>query len=83
MLAAVEIGEGARHHVAILELRRVGEWLEQVPAHDLDALFGACRAPGGFDAPHHIAQPAMRAPACRRELGPAAKRECAASRGSC
>ena len=60
LLAAIEIGEGAGYHVAVLELRRVRERLEQPAAHDLEALFGARRAPGRFDAADHVAQTVQR-----------------------
>jgi hypothetical protein len=60
LLRAVEIGEGARHDVPVLELRRVGKRLEQAPANDLEALFGARRAPRGFDTPDDVAQPVER-----------------------
>ena len=45
LLVTVKLGEGARHDVAILELRRVGQGLEQAPAHDLEALLGTGRPP--------------------------------------
>ena len=69
MLRPVEVGEGARHHVAILELRSIGQRLEQPPAHDLEALLGAGRPPRGFDTAHDVAQPVERlAPALAAHL---------------
>ena len=46
LLGAVQIGKGARHHVAVFELRRIGERLEQTPTHDLEAFFGSGGTPG-------------------------------------
>ena len=57
LLGAVELGEGPRHHVPVLELGGVGEGLEQPPADDLEALLGGGRPPGGLHPPDHIAQP--------------------------
>ncbi|EXI71444.1 MAG: hypothetical protein AW07_03673 [Candidatus Accumulibacter sp. SK-11] len=65
LLRAVELGEGARHHVPVLELRRVGKWLEQAPANDLEAFFGTGRPPRGFDTPDDVAQPVERLAATR------------------
>ena len=60
VLRAVEVGEGARDHVAVLELRWIGQRLEQPPPHDLKAFLGARRPPRGFDAAHDVAQPVER-----------------------
>ena len=69
VLRAVEIGEGPRHHVAVLELRRVGQRLEEPPAHDLEPLLGAGRPPRGLDPADHVAQPVERlAPALAAHL---------------
>ena len=69
VLRPVEVGEGPRHHVAVLELRRIGQRLEQPPPHDLETLLGARRPPRGLDAAHHIAQPIERlAPALAADL---------------
>jgi hypothetical protein len=42
LLRAVEIGERPRDHVAVQKLRRIRHRLEEPPAHDLEALLGAC-----------------------------------------
>ena len=39
----LEVCKSPRHYVAILELRRVGDRLEEPPPHDLEPLLGACR----------------------------------------
>ena len=69
MLGAVEIGKGPCHHVAVGELRRIGQGLEEPAAHDLKPLFGARWPPGGLDTPDHVAQPVERfAPALAAHL---------------
>ena len=69
VLRAVEIGERARHHVAVLELRRIDQRLEQPPAHDLEALLGARRPPRRLHPPDDVAQPVERlAPALAAHL---------------
>ena len=69
VLRPVEVREGPRHHVAVLELRRIGQRLEQPPPHDLEALLGAGRTPRRLDAADHIAQPIERlAPALAADL---------------
>lgn len=55
LLGAVQVGEGPHNHVAVFELARVTQRLEQVP-HDLDAFFGASRPPGGLDSPDRVAR---------------------------
>ncbi len=59
---AVEIRERAGDHVAVLEPRRVGERLEQAPAHDLEALLGAGWPPRGLDAADDVAETVERLP---------------------
>src|SRR5258707_3486672 len=56
MLRPVEISKGASYHVAVRKLRRISQWLEEPPPHDLEPLFGARRSPRRFDPPHDIAQ---------------------------
>ena len=60
MLRSVEVREGARHHVAIFELRRVGHRLEQPSPHNLESFLGAGRPPRRFDAADNIAEPIKR-----------------------
>jgi len=56
VLHPVEVGERPRHHVPVLEVRRVGHRLEQPPPHDLETLLGGRRMPRRLDASHHVAQ---------------------------
>jgi hypothetical protein len=45
-LRPVEVREIPRHHVAVLELRRIGERLKKSAPHDLKTLLGARGTPG-------------------------------------
>ena len=65
VLGPVELRERAGHDVPVLELRRIGERLEQPSSDDLETLFGACRPPGRFDAPDDVPQPVERLPSAR------------------
>ena len=68
-LRAIEVGEGARGHVALLEGVRPGERLEQPPPHDLEAFLGRRRPPRRLHPPDHVAQPVQRlAPADAADL---------------
>ena len=57
LLQAVKIGKRPGHHVSILELRRVRQWLKQPPPHDLESLFCRRWAPRRLYAADDIAQP--------------------------
>ena len=58
VLRAVEIGKGPCHHVAVLELRRISQGLEEPPRTISNP---PRRWPaGGLDTPDHIAQPVER-----------------------
>ena len=56
LLSAVELGEGAGDDIAVPEVRRVGEGLEEAAADDLEALFGGCGPPGGLQTADDVAQ---------------------------
>ena len=62
VLGPVELRERAGDDIAILELRRIGERLEQPSSDDLEAFLGAGRPPGRFDPPDEVPQPVERLP---------------------
>ena len=62
LLGTVEVGKGPRHYIAVLELRRIGQRLEEAPPHDLEAFLGTGRPPRRFHPAHHVAQPVERLP---------------------
>ena len=69
VLRPVQVGERRADHVAVLELGRVDQRLEQPAPHDLEAFLGAGRPPRRLDAADHVAQPVERlAPALPADL---------------
>src|SRR5690606_22094027 len=59
-LGSILVGERASGHVTLLECLRSGQWLEQAPTDDLEALLGGRGSPGRFDASHDVPQPVER-----------------------
>ncbi len=55
-LRVIEVGEGARGHIALLEGVGPGERLEQPAPHNLEAFLGRRGPPRRLDSPHHVAQ---------------------------
>src|SRR5438045_1372465 len=69
-LSAVQVVEAARHAVTRHELLLRDQWLEQPPAHDFEAFFGAGWSPRRLDTPDDVAQSVERiAPTLAADLG--------------
>src|SRR5688500_14974657 len=60
LLRPVEVRQRARHYIAVLELSRICQRLEQPPPHDLETFLGAGWSPRGFHPPHDVAKPIKR-----------------------
>src|SRR5262245_32745942 len=54
-LRAVEVGEGSRGHITLLERLGPCGWFEQPSPHDFEAFIGRSRCPGRFEPADHVA----------------------------